>query len=92
MHIICIKLQLKNVGQYYFICLILILGFPGSSDRKKSPAVKESWIQCQGQKDFLKGMATHFSILAGEFHGQRSLYGYSSWGHRESDTTEWLTL
>ena len=24
----------------------------------------------------------------GEFHGQRSLVGYSSWGHKESDTTE----
>ena len=73
MHIICIKLQLKNVGQYYFICRILILGFPGSSDSKESPAVKESCIQCLGQEDLLKGMATHFSILAGEFHGQRSL-------------------
>ena len=23
-------------------------------------------------------------------HGQRSLAGYSPWGHKESDTTEWL--
>ena len=27
-------------------------------------------------------------FLPGEFHGQRSLVGYSSWGHKESDTTE----
>ena len=27
-----------------------------------------------------------------EFHGQRSLAGYSPWGHKESDRTEWLTL
>jgi len=27
-------------------------------------------------------------ILPGEFHGQRSLVGYSSWGHKELDTTE----
>ena len=33
-------------------------------------------------------MAIHSSILAGEFHGQRSLVGYSPWGHKESDTTE----
>ena len=26
----------------------------------------------------------------GKFHGQRSLVGYSPWGHKESDTTEWL--
>ena len=24
-------------------------------------------------------------------HGQRNLVGYSSWDHKESDTTEWLT-
>ena len=32
-------------------------------------------------------------FLPGESHGQRSLAGYSpSWGHKESDTTERLTL
>ena len=31
-------------------------------------------------------------FLSGEFHGQRSLVGYSPWNHKESDTTEWLTL
>ena len=31
-------------------------------------------------------------FLPGEFHGQRSLTGYSPWGHKESDTTEQLTL
>ena len=25
-------------------------------------------------------------------HGQRSLVGYSLWGHKESDTTEQLTV
>ena len=31
-------------------------------------------------------------FLPGEFHRQRSLVGYSPWGHKESDTTEWLML
>ena len=31
-------------------------------------------------------------FLPGEFHGQRSLAGYSSWGHKELDMTEQLTL
>ena len=31
-------------------------------------------------------------FLLGEFHGQRSMAGYSSWGHKESDKTEGLTL
>ena len=33
-------------------------------------------------------MATHPVFLPGESHGQRSLVGYSSWGHKESDMTE----
>ena len=27
-------------------------------------------------------------FLPGEFHGQRSLVGFSPWGHKESDMTE----
>ena len=30
-------------------------------------------------------------FLPGEFHGQKGLAGYSPWGHKELDTTEWLT-
>ena len=30
-------------------------------------------------------------FLPGESHGQRSLVGCSPWGHKESDTTEWLS-
>ena len=33
-------------------------------------------------------MATHSSILAGEFHGQRSLEGYSPGRHKDSDNSE----
>ena len=31
-------------------------------------------------------------LLPGKFHGQRRLVDYSPWGHKESDTTEQLTL
>ena len=31
-------------------------------------------------------------FLPGEPHEQRSLAGYSAWGHTELDTTEWLNL
>ena len=37
-------------------------------------------------------MATDFSVLAGKFHGQRRLVGYSPWGHKELDTTELLMI
>ena len=30
-------------------------------------------------------------FLPGESHGQRSLAGYSPWGHKELDTSEWWT-
>ena len=30
-------------------------------------------------------------FLPGEFHGERSLVGYSSWGRKGSDTIEWLS-
>ena len=29
-------------------------------------------------------------FLPGKFHGQKSLVGYSPWGHKELDTTEHL--
>ena len=29
-------------------------------------------------------------LLPGKFHGRRSVVGYSPWGRKESDTTEWL--
>ena len=31
------------------------------------------------------------TVFLPEFHGQRSLVGYSPWGHKESDMTEWLS-
>ena len=31
-------------------------------------------------------------LLSGELHGQRSLAGYSPWGHKEFDMTEQLLL
>ena len=31
-------------------------------------------------------------FLPGEFHGQRSLVGYSPWGHKGSGTTGWLNI
>ena len=53
---------------------------------KNLPAMQETWVQSLGQEDPLeKEMATHSSILPGEFHGQRSLVGYSPWGHKESN-------
>ena len=54
--------------------------------------MQEMLAQSLGQEDPLeKKMATHSSILGEKSHGQRSLVGYSPWGHEESGTTEQLT-
>ena len=59
---------------------------------KNPSAMQETQVQSLTQEDPLeKGMATHLLFLPGEFHGQRSLVGYSPWGRKESDTTERLS-
>ena len=58
---------------------------------RNPPAIWETWVQSLGWEDPLeKGMAPVF--WPREFHGQRNLAGYSSWGQKESDTTEQLSL
>ena len=60
---------------------------------KNLPEKQETQVQSPGWENPLeKGMATHSSILAGEFRGQRRLVGYSPWGCMESDTAERLAL
>jgi len=50
---------------------------------KNLPAMLETWVQSLSWEDPLENeMATHSSILAWRIHGQRSLEGYSPWGHK----------
>ena len=37
-------------------------------------------------------MATHSTIPAWKIYGQRGLVDYSPWSHKDSDTTEWLSM
>ena len=59
---------------------------------KSPPAMQEmqeTWIRHLGGGDTLEeGMATILVFLPGEPRGQRSLVGYSLWGHKELDTAE----
>ena len=68
---------------------LLPLGFPGGSDGKES--------SCNAGDPGLgrsprggHGNPLQYSCLENP-HGQRSLEGYSPWGHKESDTTEQLS-
>ena len=55
---------------------------------KNPPTVWETQIRSLHQEDPQeKEMLHHSSILAWKFHGQRSLVGDSSSGHKELDTT-----
>ena len=49
-----------------WLCLSLsFTSFPGGSDGKNLPSIKETWVQYLGWKDPLeKGTNTHFSVLA----------------------------
>ena len=50
--------------------------------KKNLSAVRDTQVQSLGQEDLLK------KGIAGESHGQRSLAGYSPWGHKQVDMTE----
>ena len=55
---------------------------------KNPPAMRETWVQSLGGEDPLeKRKATTPVFWPGEFHGM-----YSPWGHKESNTTERLSL
>ena len=50
---------------------------------KTLPAVQETWVQPLGQEDPLEREWLPTPIfLPREFHGHRSLAGYSPWGRR----------
>ena len=73
---------------------ILTSGFPSGSDGKQF--AYSAWdpgsilgLETSPGKKWRQSTAV---FLPGEFHGQRSLMGYSPWGCKESDTTEWLSL
>ena len=64
-----------------------------SSDSKHLPATQETQVWSLGQEDPLeKEWQSTPVFLPGEFHGQRSLVGYSPWGCKELNTTEQLIL
>ena len=54
--------------------------------------MQETRIQSLGREDPRRRESSTPVFLSEEFHGQRSLVGYSPWGLKESDMTEKLTL
>ena len=66
------------------------MGVPGGSDGGESACNAEDLGLIPGVRRIPQRMAWQPTtlFLPEEFHGQRSLAGYSPWGHKESDTTE----
>ena len=71
-----------------------ILGMPGGSTGKKIH------LQCRrckfelqvGKIPWKRAWQPTPVFLPGEFHGQRSLVGYSPWACKELDTIDWLNI
>ena len=85
-----------NQSNYYTCCNINYILNPGASlvaqMVKNLPAMWETQIRSLGWEDPWRRQWQPAPIFVpGEFHGQRSLAGYSPWGRKESDATEWLT-
>ena len=59
---------------------------------KNWPAIQEIWVLFLGQEDPLEKRMTTPVFLPGEFHEKKSMAGYSSWGCKETNITEQLTL
>ena len=55
---------------------------------KNLPEMRETGVRSLGWQDSLEKEMTNTPVfLPGESHGQRSLAGYSPWGHKGSDMT-----
>jgi len=58
---------------------------------KHLPAMRETWVRSWvGKIPWRSKWQPTPVLLAGKFHGRRSLVGYGPWDHKESDMTEQL--
>ena len=73
---------------FYSVIYSMCQGFPGDSNSKESACN----VGDPGSEPGLGRSPGEGNGNPLQYSGQRSLVGYSSWGHKELDTTEWLTL
>ena len=87
--------QVRNKFSNYVQVFFFFVGgaFPGGSEVKESAcnAGDLGSIPGLGKIPWRRKWQPTPVFLPGEFHGQRSLVGYSPWGRKESDTTEQAT-
>ena len=92
-----VKFQKSKQKKTFLILIKTIgyihMGFPSGSDDKESAySVGDLGLipELGRSPGGGHGNPLQYSCLENP-HGQRSLVGYSPWGHKESDTTEWLS-
>ena len=66
----------------------------GAQTVKNPLAKQETWVQSLGvgKIPWRRAWQPTPVFLPGEFHGQRSLAGYSQWSLKEPNTTKWPSL
>ena len=75
--------HLRELDLYYVLMVALMV--------KNLPAMQEAQVRSLGwirKIPWRKEWQPTPVFLSGEFHGQRSLVGYSPWGCKELDITE----
>ena len=70
--------------------LISFMGFPGGSDGKDSACSVGDQSSSPGLEkiSWMRKWQPFSVFLPGKSHGQRSLVGYSPWGHKELGMAE----
>ena len=91
------NLVLRKAGDVFLFCTRVLIWsqclkarvFPHGSDNKDLPAVQETWLGSLSREEpLVKGMATHFSILAWRIPWTEKPGRLHPWGGKESDMTE----
>ena len=92
LHVIILDSSLKIWSSSFFYCLEYLdfsQSFLVAHTVKNLPTVQEMQFDPWVRKiTWRREWQSTPVILPGEFRGQRSLAGYSPWGHKQSDMTE----
>ena len=82
-----------NWGPSLLSIMLRMIQYFGTHMVKNLPVMQKTQVRSLGQEDpWRRNWQPTPVFLPGESHGQRSLVGYSPWGHKKLDTTEQLTL
>ena len=90
----CTSIELVVLSNHLILCLpLLLLLLLVAQMVTNLPAMQETQVWSLQKEDLWRREWLLTPVfLPGEFHGQRTLAGYSPWGHKESNLTEQLKI